>query len=101
MPNFDRKTPVASQSVLEMEPEPIQMAPIPAQGIFTVDVEDWFHILDTPATPRFDEWCKLPSLVEPNFNRLLDLFDEKKVKVTCFFLGWVAERFPQLVKDAA
>ncbi len=33
--------------------------------------------------------------------KLLDIFSECNVQVTCFFLGWVGERFPQLVKEAA
>jgi len=69
-------------------------------SIFSVDVEDWFHILDVPSAPPISEWASLPSRVEMNFTRLLDLFDEKNVSVTCFFLGWVGEKFPHLVKEA-
>lgn len=68
--------------------------------IFSVDVEDWFHILDLPSSPKLSEWDGLPSRVETNFRRLLDIFDRKNVQTTCFFLGWVAERFPHLVKEA-
>jgi polysaccharide deacetylase family protein (PEP-CTERM system associated) len=68
--------------------------------IFSVDVEDWFHILDVPSTPPLSKWDSLPSRVEKNFMKLLDLFAEKDVRVTCFFLGWVAEKFPHLVKEA-
>ncbi len=70
-------------------------------SIFSVDVEDWFHILDVPGTPGLAEWPSLPSRVEKNFTRLLDLFDDQRVKVTCFFLGWIGQQFPHLVKDAA
>src|ERR1700733_12048493 len=70
-------------------------------SIFSVDVEDWFHILDVPGTPGLTDWPSLPSRVEKNFTRLLDLFDEHKVRVTCFFLGWIGQRFPHLVRDAA
>jgi polysaccharide deacetylase family protein (PEP-CTERM system associated) len=70
-------------------------------SIFSVDVEDWFHILDLPSTPAISEWAALPSHVEKNFNRLLDIFSEHNVQVTCFFLGWVGEHYPQLVKEAA
>ena len=70
-------------------------------SIFSVDVEDWFHILDDPSVPTIDQWASLPSRVERNFYKLLDLFSEQNVQVTCFFLGWVAERFPHLVKDAS
>ena len=68
--------------------------------IFTVDVEDWFHILDIPSTPPMSAWDSLPSRVEKNFFKLLEIFSEHDVHVTCFFLGWVAEKFPHLVKEA-
>ncbi len=68
--------------------------------IFSVDVEDWFHILDLPSTPSLDQWDALPSRVEKNFLRLLDLFGEKQVRITCFFLGWVAARYPHLIRAA-
>lgn len=70
-------------------------------SIFSVDVEDWFHILDVPSVPPLSEWANLPSRVERNFSRLLEVFGEYGVQVTCFVLGWVAERFPHLVRDAA
>ncbi|MBV9179922.1 MAG: polysaccharide deacetylase family protein [Acidobacteria bacterium] len=68
--------------------------------IFSVDVEDWFHILDVPAAPKMSGWAGLPSYVEAHFNRLLDLFSEAGRSVTCFFVGWIAERFPHLVREA-
>lgn len=68
--------------------------------IFSVDVEDWFHILDVPAAPDIAYWPSLPSRVEANFFRLLDLFSEEGRQVTCFFVGWVAEHFPHLVREA-
>jgi polysaccharide deacetylase family protein (PEP-CTERM system associated) len=70
------------------------------KSIFTVDVEDWFHILDVPSAPDIAEWNALPSCIERNFRKLLDIFSEKDVRTTCFFLGYVAARFPQLVKEA-
>jgi polysaccharide deacetylase family protein (PEP-CTERM system associated) len=68
--------------------------------VFSVDVEDWFHILDLPTTPEMSEWDGLPSRVERNFHKLLDILDETKARATCFFLGWVAQRFPHLVREA-
>jgi polysaccharide deacetylase family protein (PEP-CTERM system associated) len=68
--------------------------------VFSVDVEDWFHILDVPAAPAFASWGTLSSRVEANFLRLLDLFSEERRQVTCFFLGWIAEQFPHLVREA-
>jgi polysaccharide deacetylase family protein (PEP-CTERM system associated) len=68
--------------------------------VFSIDVEDWFHILDIPGSPEMSAWDRLPSHVSRNFLKLLDLFEAKQVRVTCFFLGWVAERFPDLVREA-
>jgi len=68
--------------------------------VFSIDVEDWFHILDLPTTPDVTEWGGLRSCVERNFMRLLEIFEQRDTRVTCFFLGWVGERFPNLVKEA-
>jgi polysaccharide deacetylase family protein (PEP-CTERM system associated) len=69
-------------------------------SVFTVDVEEWFHILDVPSTPPLGQWDKLPSRVEASFRSMLDVFAEKQVRTTLFFLAWVAERYPHLVKEA-
>jgi polysaccharide deacetylase family protein (PEP-CTERM system associated) len=74
---------------------------IAVPSILSVDVEDWFHILDVASAPPMEAWQTLPSRVEMNFRRLLDLFEECQAHASCFFLGWVAERFPQLVREAA
>jgi polysaccharide deacetylase family protein (PEP-CTERM system associated) len=71
------------------------------EHIFSVDVEDWFHILDIVSAPDLAQWNSLPSRVEKNFLKLLDIFSEYNVNITCFFLGPVAERYPHLVKEAA
>ncbi len=68
--------------------------------IFSVDVEDWFHILDVGA-PVIEDWERLPSRLEANFRRFLDLGAAAGVQITCFFLGWAAARFPALVREAA
>jgi polysaccharide deacetylase family protein (PEP-CTERM system associated) len=69
--------------------------------IFSVDVEDWFHILELETAPALEAWDRLPSRVERNLMRLLEIFSEANTRVTCFFLGWVAQKFPHLVREAA
>ena len=69
-------------------------------NILSIDVEDWFHLLELESTPDIARWATLESRVERTFLKLLEEFDETGVKVTCFFLGWVAERFPELVRQA-
>lgn len=69
-------------------------------SVFSVDVEEWFHILDVPSTPPLDQWAGLESRVERSFRDMLDVFTEKKVRTTLFFLAWVVERYPHLVREA-
>lgn len=63
----------------------------------TVDVEDYFQVSAFEhCVPRSD-WQHLPCRVEANVDRILDLFAEHGVKATFFTLGWVAERYPQMI----
>ncbi|WP_415878927.1 XrtA system polysaccharide deacetylase [Methylomonas sp. TEB] len=64
----------------------------------TVDVEDYFQVSAFEANIQRDQWDRLPHRVEQNTQRILDLFAQHHVKATFFTLGWVAERYPQLVK---
>lgn len=65
---------------------------------FTVDVEDYFQVSAFETHIRREDWDAQPSRVERNMSRLLDLLDERGVKGTFFTLGWVAERYPAVVK---
>lgn len=71
------------------------------KNLFTIDVEDWFHIMNVPSTPSPENWDRLPSRIETNFFLLLDLLSEYHVRATCFFLGWTAGSHPNLIQEAA
>lgn len=67
----------------------------------TIDVEDYFQVSafdDIVPRPR---WADMRSRVAANTDRLLRLFDDRGVTGTFFVLGWVAERFPDLVRRVA
>jgi len=64
----------------------------------SIDVEDYFHVAALSGVIRPDQWDTLPSRVERNTERLLALFEKHQVKATFFVLGWVAERFPALIR---
>lgn len=66
----------------------------------TIDVEDYFHTEAASAAVSRDQWTEQPSRVESSTFALLELFDRYGVKATLFFLGWVAEHFPGLVREA-
>jgi polysaccharide deacetylase family protein (PEP-CTERM system associated) len=67
----------------------------------TVDVEDYFHVSVFEKTVPRQRWESMESRVVSNTERLLDLFDEHGVQGTFFVLGWVAERYPSLVREIA
>lgn len=64
----------------------------------TVDVEDYFHVSVFDRVVKREQWATMESRVQANTERLLNLFDEFAVKGTFFVLGWVAERYPSLVR---
>jgi len=64
----------------------------------TVDVEDYFQVSAFEGQVGKAQWQNWPLRVEDNTLRILDLFAEKEVRGTFFTLGWVAERFPGLIK---
>lgn len=66
---------------------------------FSVDVEDYFQVGAFEGTVRRDDWDRLEHRVEPNTRRLLDLLERHQARATFFVLGWVAERWPGLVRD--
>src|SRR5215212_5354985 len=68
-------------------------------SILSVDVEDYFHVEAFSDVVKSAEWASYSSRVEANTLRLLDLFDRCQVKGTFFILGWVADRYPELVRD--
>jgi polysaccharide deacetylase family protein (PEP-CTERM system associated) len=71
----------------------------PTTHILSVDVEDYFQVEAFAGSVGRDSWNRWPSRVVANMQRVLDLFDEYNAKATFFFVGWVAEHFPHLVRD--
>lgn len=69
------------------------------RNAMTIDVEDYFQVSAfAPHIPR-DQWDHLPCRVERNMERILGLLDDHKVKATFFTLGWIAKRYPRVVRD--
>ncbi len=65
----------------------------------TIDVEDYFQV--SAFAPYIDraDWDKRECRVERNIARILGLLDQHDVKATFFTLGWIAERYPGIVRD--
>lgn len=64
----------------------------------TVDVEDYFQVSAFEKHIAKSQWDSLQHRVADNTFRILDLFAQHQVKATFFTLGWVAERYPELVR---
>lgn len=65
----------------------------------TVDVEDYFHVAALAQSIDRSKWGEMEYRAEANTRRLLDLFDESRIKATFFVLGWVARRSPALIRE--
>jgi polysaccharide deacetylase family protein (PEP-CTERM system associated) len=73
----------------------------PIINAFTIDVEDYFQVTAFENHVAREDWDRYPSRVVRNTYRLLDLLGRRGVRATCFVLGWVGRRFPQLVRTIA
>ena len=67
----------------------------------SIDLEDWFHFLDLKETTHIEQWQSFEGRVEQMTLPLLSFLDKHGQKATFFVLGWIAERYPDLVLEAA
>lgn len=67
----------------------------------TIDVEDYFQVSAFASHIPREAWETIPCRVERNIDRILLLLDEKQIKATFFTLGWVAKRYPSMIKRMA
>ncbi|HTO88676.1 MAG TPA: polysaccharide deacetylase family protein [Thermoanaerobaculia bacterium] len=72
-----------------------------APRVLTIDAEEWFHVCgdDYYSDPR--RWRQFTPRFERMFLWLLDTLDRGKHRATVFLLGWIAERYPDLAREAA
>ena len=86
---------------------PASFPPVPGEHSLavinglSVDVEDWFQVGAFETVIDRRQWDGLDCRVERNCAAVLALFDEAGVKGTFFTLGWVASRYPQLMRQIA
>ena len=83
----------------EMNRHNLNPAGAPIVHTMSVDVEDYFQVEAFANSVSTDAWDRFPSRVCANTLRILDLFDAHNIKATFFFVGWVAEKFPSLVRE--
>lgn len=69
------------------------------KNVLTIDVEDYFHVAALAKSISVNDWNNIACRIEKNTHLLLDLFDKYNARATFFILGWIAERYPEIVKE--
>ena len=67
----------------------------------TFDIEDYYQVEAFKDFVKFEEWPSYPSRVVENTQKIIRILAERNVKATFFILGWIAERFPEMVEQLA
>jgi polysaccharide deacetylase family protein (PEP-CTERM system associated) len=82
----------------ELAPRRLPAPGEPIRNAMTCDVEDYFQV--SAFAPYIDRasWPDRECRVEANMDRILALFERNNVRATFFTLGWIAERYPQVVR---
>ena len=80
-----------------LHPEAVAATEI--RNAMTIDVEDYFQVSAFAPVISRDSWAGRECRVERNVERILALLAKEKVHATFFTLGWIAERYPQVVRD--
>lgn len=72
-----------------------------ALRVLTIDLEEWFHLLDHDATRTEAEWGKFEVRIYGNTERLLRILEDTGASATFFVIGWIARTYPDLVRRIA
>jgi polysaccharide deacetylase family protein (PEP-CTERM system associated) len=75
--------------------------PAPILNALSFDIEDWFHIVGIDALSDPASWPNLPTIVVERTRFILNLLREHNTRATFFILGWIADRYPEIVRDIA
>lgn len=65
----------------------------------SIDVEDYFQVAAFAPYIDRERWNSMPCRVERNIDRILELLDRHEARATFFTLGWIAERYPAMIRE--
>ena len=68
-------------------------------NILTFDIEEWFHLLDNDSTKSVNQWNSFESRIHYGMNLIYDIIDKYQVKATFFVVGWIAEKYPEIIRE--
>jgi len=67
-------------------------------NILTFDIEEWFHILDNKSTKTETNWNRYEERINQNMDKIFQFLKINNLKATFFVVGWIAEKYPHIVK---
>jgi len=68
-------------------------------NILTFDIEEWFHILANDSTKTEKQWNNYEIRIHKNMERIFHILEQNNQKATFFCLGWIAEKYPGIIKE--
>jgi len=68
-------------------------------NILTFDIEEWFHLFDNVFTDDLNQWSNYESRIQSNMDRLFFMLEKKNQRATFFCLGWIAEKYPNIIRE--
>ncbi len=71
----------------------------PIVNALTIDVEDYFQVSAMAPYIARDQWDAIPCRVERNVEVILRMLADRRATATFFTLGWIAERYPGVVRE--
>lgn len=86
---------------MKHSPAPTVKRPAEKRHLLTVMLEDYFHVEAFNGLIQRTHWDRFETRLEKNTLRSLDLLDRHNVKATFFVLGWVADKYPEIVGEVA
>jgi len=75
------------------------MDPTRIRNALTIDVEDYFQVSAFASHIARESWDHMPCRVERNVDAILEILDEHRAQATFFTLGWMAERYRDMVRS--
>lgn len=66
--------------------------------VLTFDIEEWFHILEHEETSSVETWSNYESRLQHGVELILQILEDNNARATFFCLGWVAEKYPALIR---
>ena len=77
------------------------MATVAITNAMSIDVEDYFQVSAFAGHIDRADWDRLPCRIERNVDVILSILDSARCNATWFTLGWIAERYPAVVRRIA